>query len=553
MNSTGNNFVDEWLAFPSSKPSFVLSSQPSMDLRIGSIAGNVKEDTDNDDIGEVNLPGVLISLLDTTGSVIATTLTDTAGNYLFSDLPFSTYRVLEENLPEFDDVSDVDGTNDNIVVVVLTSTNLNSTRNDFVDERRGTPAPAVPTASPGPSASPSSNLLGSIAGNVQEDIDNDNIGEQNIPNVLITLADSTGTAVATTRTDSEGNYLFADLPVGLYSVRETDPVQLFSVSDVDGPNDNTISVSLTFTNLNSTRNDFVDERIIAESPSSVPSLSFSPSQFCNDRVFIGFETAGNGTRLAEGAYVKDEWKIRYGLTVSASSASGFTPEGMPRIFDTSNPGTINSGGDADLGSPNNRCLRGGPGVGDGGQPGENCVPQGNVLIIQESNKVSVDDNAQGGRICFDFESLVEVFAIGFIDISPGTGNFVVVTSGTSGSTTTIIPGLGENAVETVRINKIGVSRVCANLIAEGGITGISFCNNFQQSSIPSSKPSILPSQAPSSLATVFGSIFGNVKEDVDNDDIGERNLPGVMISLLDSNSATNCHNNNEYRRKLSFH
>ena len=49
---------------------------------------------------------------------------------------------------------------------------------------------------------------------------------------------------------------FVDLPVGVYSVSERDFHEYSSVSDVDGSNDNLIGVSLTFTNLNSTENDF---------------------------------------------------------------------------------------------------------------------------------------------------------------------------------------------------------------------------------------------------------------------------------------------------------
>ena len=66
-----------------------------------------------------------------------------------------------------------------------------------------------------------------------------------------------------------------------------------------------------------------------------------------------------------------------------ASRKGF---GMkPRIFDTSNPGTVEAG-DPDLGSPNEKCNGGGPGVGLGREPGstgENCKPLEYALIVQK--------------------------------------------------------------------------------------------------------------------------------------------------------------------------
>ena len=156
---------------------------------------------------------------------MATTLTDSKGEYLFVDLPAGVYSVTETNLAGFSDVSDVDGVNDNKVVVSLTFANLNSTENNFVDERGSVVVPAPssglsespstsPSVSTRPSFSSSSSssssiaVLGSISGSVLEDVDNDNDGDVGIAGVLMTLLDSTGNVVATTVTDSAGNYVF---------------------------------------------------------------------------------------------------------------------------------------------------------------------------------------------------------------------------------------------------------------------------------------------------------------------------------------------------------
>lgn len=118
---------------------------------------------------------------------------------------------------------------------------------------------------------------------------------------------------------------------------------------------------------------------------------------------------------SRGQYITDDFKTTHGVTISATAKSGgYTPSNAARIFDSSNPG--GSDGDIDLGTPNNSC--GGPGVGTGGAKGsayENCVPLGNVLIIQESNKATPDDNYGGGWITFDFVSPAHIDKIVILD------------------------------------------------------------------------------------------------------------------------------------------
>ena len=84
------------------------------------------------------------------------------------------------------------------------------------------------------------------------------------------------------------------------------------------------------------------------------------------------------------------------------------------VFDSSNP----SGGDFDLGSPNEDFS--GPGIGDGGglgESGENSLSHLNTLIISEdADSSDPDDNNGGGTIIVTFDHDVRIDAVEILDI-----------------------------------------------------------------------------------------------------------------------------------------
>lgn len=110
-----------------------------------------------------------------------------------------------------------------------------------------------------------------------------------------------------------------------------------------------------------------------------------------------------------------------GMAVSATTRNGTEPQNVT-VFDSSLIRSRKSIDDPDLGAPNKAC--GGPGKGKGGKPGApfpNCVPQGNLLIIQDPRYDVPNDNGLGGCIVFELpEQGVTLVDMGLIDVDAPT-------------------------------------------------------------------------------------------------------------------------------------
>jgi hypothetical protein len=139
------------------------------------------------------------------------------------------------------------------------------------------------------------------------------------------------------------------------------------------------------------------------------------------------------------------------FTVSVVNNSG--PQSLI-IFDSANP----TGEDPDLGTPNQTCPGGGPGVGIGGQvgqPGENCVPLGNLLIIAEDivdgnlNGLvdDPDDDLNGGTITFTWNSPTSPTRIILMDIDNESA--AVSVSNNTLLVTVDATDLGDNSAQTI--------------------------------------------------------------------------------------------------------
>ncbi|MBD1889535.1 SdrD B-like domain-containing protein [Coleofasciculus sp. FACHB-SPT9] len=220
----------------------------------GTIGDRVFNDTNGNGIqdeGEPGISGVVVTLKNANGAVIATTTTDANGNYNFSGLPLGNYIV---------EVADPAG-------FTLT------TNNDSSPVSLTAAAPIVNNVDFG-----FRQANGSIGDLVFNDLDGNGTkdpDEPGISGVTVTLRDANGNIIATTTTDANGNYSFTNLPVGNYIIDVTDPAGFTLTTSND-------SVPVTFTPGKAVTNiDFGFRK---------PGASFG------NRVFN--DTNGNGTQDA---------------------------------------------------------------------------------------------------------------------------------------------------------------------------------------------------------------------------------------------------------------
>ncbi|MET0281805.1 MAG: SdrD B-like domain-containing protein, partial [Steroidobacteraceae bacterium] len=167
------------------------------------ISGTVYRDANRDSVkqpGEPGITGVTVELRDSGNALVATTTTAADGSYGFPPQAGGSYTVLETQPAGYSSGPQNAG---NSVAIALVA---------------GTPAVIDFGES-----------TGSLAGTVFLDVDNDGVqdaGDVGLPGTTVTLSgtDALGAAVSrSTTTNSAGQYLFADLLSGTYTVTETQP------------------------------------------------------------------------------------------------------------------------------------------------------------------------------------------------------------------------------------------------------------------------------------------------------------------------------------------
>ena len=208
----------------------------SISFKIGNYVWLDEYGDGDKDAGEQGIGGVPVHLYDLLSNLIASTITDMNGGYVFDATP-STYLVVVDDtkLPSGlnHQTYDKDGTLDHSFIITLNDHFLEA---DFGYNY----VTAVDTNNP---------MMVNVAiGNrFWSDDDSDGIqdaGEVGIGGVTILLLDETNALIATTTTDAAGYYVFDNIPAGVYAVEVDDstlPVRFNNIptGEVDGDGDNT--------------------------------------------------------------------------------------------------------------------------------------------------------------------------------------------------------------------------------------------------------------------------------------------------------------------------
>ncbi|MBA8774947.1 SdrD B-like domain-containing protein [Staphylococcus coagulans] len=179
-----------------------------------SLGDRVWEDTNKNGIqdeDEKGIKGVKVTLKDSTGEELDTTVTNDKGEYEFKDLPNGEYQVDFETPEGYvptvanteDDTKDSDGPL-NAKGVIKDEDNLTVDQGFYKKEEPPVQKPATYK----------------VGDKVWHDTNKDgiqNVNEPGISGVTVTLKQPDGTLI-TTKTDKEGNYIFKDLPNGKYEI-----------------------------------------------------------------------------------------------------------------------------------------------------------------------------------------------------------------------------------------------------------------------------------------------------------------------------------------------
>ncbi len=174
------------------------------DPNTGIIGDRVWSDADGDgvqDLGEAGIEGVTLTLFNSAGGVVATTTSGPDGDYLFTGVPFGTgYKV---------------GVTNNAVLTGFSPTVGPQSEGSYISKPVSLSL-AVTTVTDVDFGFDSPSTL-TITDRVWFDADGDTVqdgGEPGIANVTVNLLNSSGEVVASTTTNSNGDFTFSGVPEG---------------------------------------------------------------------------------------------------------------------------------------------------------------------------------------------------------------------------------------------------------------------------------------------------------------------------------------------------
>jgi len=193
-----------------------------------SLGDRVWKDDDADGIqdpGEVGIAGVTLVLYNSAGQIVGTTTTDAFGFYKFSNLAPGNYTVrivppANYTLSVKDQGGDEEKDSDFDPITYTTASVTLTAGQNRTDVDAGLKF--------------NQNIPASVGDRVWFDTDADGVqdaGEPGVSDVLVTLYNSAGVAVASTYTDASGFYLFTNVAAGTYTVGVSlPPAMVFTTS-----------------------------------------------------------------------------------------------------------------------------------------------------------------------------------------------------------------------------------------------------------------------------------------------------------------------------------
>jgi protocatechuate 3,4-dioxygenase beta subunit len=232
-----------------------------------SISGTVYHDQDDDgvqDAIESGIAQVVVELVDEFGNSVATTLTDSAGRYEFTELPPGTYQLIQHQPAGYLDGKDSLGQVDGQPV--------GQAGNDSFQQIE------LPQGLSGVDYNFGELLPASLSGNVHLDTDGDCYRDPDEPplsDVVLRLLDANGDEVQRTTTRSDGTYHFTDLQPGRYTVVQEQPPGLFDGSAKPGSEGGDVGINRISAIDLTSGVDAVDYDFCEIPPSSLSGLVFN--------------------------------------------------------------------------------------------------------------------------------------------------------------------------------------------------------------------------------------------------------------------------------------
>ncbi|GHC42184.1 SdrD B-like domain-containing protein [Roseibacillus persicicus] len=519
------------------------------------ISGSIFADTDNDDDGDVAIDVVTVELFTdpngdgdpADGALVATQVT-TDGTYSFTGLSAGSYVVVETQPGGYLTVSDGDSVADTGATADASNVSLTDNQipvtvdagetdsgNDFIEEQPGI-----------------------ISGTVTADTNNDDVGETNLEGVVITLTNAAGEPIdgdpvavgvqlITATTDANGIYTFTDVPPGDYGVLQTQPSGYLDVLDGDSTTpsddaantdalDNFIPVSVTAGETDS-GNDFIEEQpgIISGTVTADTNNDDVGETNLEGVVITLTNAAGepiDGDPVAAGVQPVTATTDANGVYSFTNLAPGDygVSEGQPSGYISVLDGDSTTPGDD---AANADTL-------DDFIPvsiSANETDDGNDFVEELpaiiSGSIFADtDNDDDGDIAIDVVT-VELFSDPNGDGDPADGVLVATQVTTDGTYSfTGLPAGSYVVVETQPGGYLTVSD--GDSVADTGVTADASNASLTDNQIPVTVDAGETDSGNDFIEEQPGIISGTVTADTNNDDVGETNLEGVVITLTNA-------------------